>query len=288
MKKFPLHLITDKENYLSDKKKIVAMVSPTCKYCKKAAKRNEYYQKAQPYNSISIIMTGHRDHLQAFLDETRADNIPLIFMDSIPQFQKLNGRNGVPTIKWIEDSTVGQYLYLLLTKRKRNTGLAERIISAKPISSLHPLLYHISLVLYFRLPFVFKIRYKLYFPKVFLHFCLMKLKLERPIACVDLETTGISITKDRIVEIAIIKVMPDGERITKVMRTNPEMPIPAVTTAIHGIADADVADKPTFKEVGNEIKQFIDNCDLCGFNSTRFRFCATYRRILTCRVLILT
>lgn len=100
----------------------------------------------------------------------------------------------------------------------------------------------------------------------------MKLKLQRPIACVDLETTGISITKDRIVEIAIIKVMPDGERINKVMRINPEMPIPAVTTDIHGISDADVADKPTFKEVGNEIKQFLDNCDLCGFNSTRFDF----------------
>ncbi len=100
----------------------------------------------------------------------------------------------------------------------------------------------------------------------------MKLKLQRPIACVDLETTGISITKDRIVEIAIIKVLPDGERNTKVMRINPEMPIPPVTTEIHGISDADVADKPTFKEVGNEIKQFLDNCDLCGFNSTRFDF----------------
>jgi len=100
----------------------------------------------------------------------------------------------------------------------------------------------------------------------------MKLKLQRPIACVDLETTGLSITKDRIVEIAIVKVMPDGERIVKDMRLNPEMPIPAATTDIHGISDADVADKPTFKEMGNEIKQFIENCDLCGFNSTRFDF----------------
>ncbi len=100
----------------------------------------------------------------------------------------------------------------------------------------------------------------------------MKLKLQRPIACVDLETTGLSITKDRIVEIAIVKIMPDGERHIKDMRINPEMPIPQTTTDIHGISDADVADKPTFKEIGNEIKQFIENCDLCGFNSTRFDF----------------
>ncbi len=100
----------------------------------------------------------------------------------------------------------------------------------------------------------------------------MKLKLQRPIACCDLETTGISITKDRIVEIAIIKVMPDGDKQTKVMRINPEMAIPENATAIHGISDADVAQEPTFREVANEIKQFIEHCDLCGYNSTRFDF----------------
>jgi len=100
----------------------------------------------------------------------------------------------------------------------------------------------------------------------------MKLKLERPIACVDLETTGVSITKDKIVEMAIIKVMPDGERINKVMRINPEMPIHPSATEVHGISDADVADSPTFKDVANEVKQFIEGCDLCGFNSTRFDF----------------
>ncbi len=100
----------------------------------------------------------------------------------------------------------------------------------------------------------------------------MNLKLERPIACVDLETTGTSITQDRIIEIAIIKVMPDGERINKVLRVNPEMPIAPGATEVHGITDADVSDCPTFKELANEVKQFIENCDLCGFNSTRFDF----------------
>jgi len=100
----------------------------------------------------------------------------------------------------------------------------------------------------------------------------MNLKLERPIACIDLETTGISITKDRIVEIAIVKVHPDGTRETKVRRVNPLIPIPAEASEVHGILDKDVADEASFKEIGNEIKQFIENCDLCGYNSNRFDF----------------
>lgn len=100
----------------------------------------------------------------------------------------------------------------------------------------------------------------------------MNLKLNRPIACIDLETTGINITKDKVVEIAIIKVQPNGERENKVLRINPEMPIPAEATEVHGIKDEDVANLANFKKVANEIKQFIENCDLCGYNSNRFDF----------------
>jgi DNA polymerase III subunit epsilon len=96
------------------------------------------------------------------------------------------------------------------------------------------------------------------------------LQLKRPLAFFDLETTGITITTDRILEIAIIKIMPDGEQVKKAFRLNPGIAIPEQSTAIHGITDADVADKPSFKQVANEIKQFLDNCDLAGYNSNRF------------------
>jgi DNA polymerase-3 subunit epsilon len=98
----------------------------------------------------------------------------------------------------------------------------------------------------------------------------MNLNLKRPIACIDLETTGVSVTQDRIVEISIIKVYPDGKQDIKTRRINPEMPIPEGATAVHGISDADVANEPTFRELANGIKQFLDNCDLCGFNSNKF------------------
>ena len=100
----------------------------------------------------------------------------------------------------------------------------------------------------------------------------MNLKLTRPIACVDLETTGVSVTQDRIVEISIIKIHPDGKREVKTRRINPGMPIPIEASKIHGIYDADVANEPNFKELANSIKQFLENCDLCGFNSNKFDF----------------
>ena len=100
----------------------------------------------------------------------------------------------------------------------------------------------------------------------------MNLKLTRPIACVDLETTGVSVTQDRIVEISIIKIHPDGKREVKTRRINPGMPIPIEASKIHGIYDADVANEPSFKELANSIKQFLENCDLCGFNSNKFDF----------------
>ena len=96
------------------------------------------------------------------------------------------------------------------------------------------------------------------------------LNLTRPIAFIDLETTGVSLSSDRIVEIAIIKILADGSRQVKRKLINPEMPIPKETSDIHGITDDMVKDAPTFKQAGNEIKMFIDNCDLGGYNSNRF------------------
>jgi len=98
----------------------------------------------------------------------------------------------------------------------------------------------------------------------------MKLQLTRPLAFIDLETTGINIGVDRIVEIAIVKILPDGEQVVKRKLINPQMPIPAASSEIHGISDEMVKDAPTFKQVANEIKQFLENCDLGGYNSNRF------------------
>jgi len=98
----------------------------------------------------------------------------------------------------------------------------------------------------------------------------MNLNLTRPIAFFDLETTGIKVTTDRIVEICIIRVAPDGSSKIKTLRINPEMHIPAEVTAIHGIRDEDVKDAPKFSEVAHELVQFLDNCDLAGFNSNHF------------------
>ena len=96
------------------------------------------------------------------------------------------------------------------------------------------------------------------------------LQLNRPIAFFDLETTGVSLSTDRIVEIAIIKILPDGSRQVKRKLINPEMPIPKEATEIHGIDNKMVKDAPTFKQAANEIKMYIDNCDLGGYNSNRF------------------
>ncbi|MEC5142838.1 3'-5' exonuclease [Chitinophaga sp. 212800010-3] len=96
------------------------------------------------------------------------------------------------------------------------------------------------------------------------------LLLKRPLAVIDLETTGTNVATDRIIEIAIIKVFPDKTTQSKVKRINPGMPIPAGSTAIHGIKDEDIKDAPTFKQAAHELKQFLDNCDLAGYNSNRF------------------
>jgi DNA polymerase-3 subunit epsilon len=96
------------------------------------------------------------------------------------------------------------------------------------------------------------------------------LQLSKPLAIIDLETTGINLSSDRIVEIAIVRIMPDGSKSIKRKLLNPEMPISAVSVDIHGISNEMVKDAPTFKQAANEIKQFLDNCDLAGYNSNRF------------------
>ncbi len=98
----------------------------------------------------------------------------------------------------------------------------------------------------------------------------MALQLARPIAFFDLETTGVNLSTDRIIEVAIIKILPDGTRQVKRKLLNPGIPIPPETTAIHGITDEMVKDAPSFKQCGNELKQFIENCDMGGYNSNRF------------------
>jgi DNA polymerase-3 subunit epsilon len=96
------------------------------------------------------------------------------------------------------------------------------------------------------------------------------LQLIRPLVFLDLETTGVNLSTDRIVEIAMIRIQPDGSRQVKRKLLNPEMSIPTASSDIHGITDEMVKDAPTFKQAGNEIKQFLENCDLGGYNSNRF------------------
>ena len=98
----------------------------------------------------------------------------------------------------------------------------------------------------------------------------MQLKLTKPICFFDLETTGVTISKDRIVEISILKVHPDGKEDTYTKRINPTIPIPPEVTAVHGISNKDVADAPTFKEVAKDIYNLVKDSDLGGFNSNRF------------------
>lgn len=96
------------------------------------------------------------------------------------------------------------------------------------------------------------------------------LKLTKPLAFIDLETTGTNLGTDRIIEIAIIKILPDGTRSVKRKLINPEIPIPQASTDIHGITDAMVKDAPFFRQVAHELKQMLDHCDLAGYNSNRF------------------
>ncbi|GAA4379625.1 exonuclease domain-containing protein [Hymenobacter koreensis] len=96
------------------------------------------------------------------------------------------------------------------------------------------------------------------------------LRLSRPLAVFDLETTGTDTVTDRIVEISILKIFPDGTRETKTRRLNPGRPIPAGASAVHGIRDADVAGEPTFKQLAKGLYAYLSGCDLCTFNGKRF------------------
>lgn len=98
----------------------------------------------------------------------------------------------------------------------------------------------------------------------------MALNIKRPLAFFDLETTGISITQDRIVEISVIKLHPDGSEDVRTMLINPTIPIPEEPSSIHGIYDEDVLDAPTFKEVAKSWDDFLKGCDLAGYNLVKF------------------
>jgi len=98
----------------------------------------------------------------------------------------------------------------------------------------------------------------------------MELNLTRPICFFDLETTGTDVSRDRIVEISILKVWPNGNRESKTYLVNPTIPIPAASTSIHGISDERVAQAPTFKELAKQIHAMIKDSDLAGYNSDRF------------------
>ncbi|MDI3526853.1 MAG: polymerase subunit epsilon [Tenuifilum sp.] len=98
----------------------------------------------------------------------------------------------------------------------------------------------------------------------------MSLNIKNPLIVFDLETTGIDVAKDRIVEIATLKIFPNGDRESKVRLINPGIPIPPEATAVHGITDEDVKDAPTFKEIAKSLANYIEGCDFAGFNSNRF------------------
>ena len=98
----------------------------------------------------------------------------------------------------------------------------------------------------------------------------MKLNLKNPIVFFDLETTGVNITSDRIVEISYLKVFPNGNEVSRTMRINPEMHIPEQASEVHGIYDDDVKDCPTFKQVAKDVANDFEGADIAGFNSNRF------------------
>lgn len=98
----------------------------------------------------------------------------------------------------------------------------------------------------------------------------MKLNLQRPLVFLDIESTGLSVTADRIVELSMVKVMPDGTEDVRTQRFNPTIPISAEASAVNGIKDEDVADCPTFKEKAHDVMAFIEGCDLAGFNSNHY------------------
>ena len=112
----------------------------------------------------------------------------------------------------------------------------------------------------------------------------MSLILEKPIVFFDLETTGLQISTDRIVEISILKIFPNGNKESKTWLVNPTIPIPKETTEIHGITDEKVKNEPTFKDISKEIIELIDNCDLAGYNSNKFDIPLLAEEFLRCDI----
>ncbi|MFN2395146.1 MAG: exonuclease domain-containing protein [Bacteroidales bacterium] len=112
----------------------------------------------------------------------------------------------------------------------------------------------------------------------------MQLKLNRPIAFFDIESTGTNVVKDRIVEICFFKVMPDGTTETKLRRINPTIPIPPEVTAIHGITNADVENEPTFTQVAKSLNEWLKDCDLSGYNSNKFDVPMLIEEFLRCDI----
>ncbi len=96
------------------------------------------------------------------------------------------------------------------------------------------------------------------------------IKLDRPIVFLDLETTGLNTSRDRIVDITLLKTYPDGREESKTRLVNPEMPIPKEATKIHGITDEKVMNEPKFRQIAKGFREFLEDCDLCGFNIKRF------------------
>ena len=109
----------------------------------------------------------------------------------------------------------------------------------------------------------------------------MELKLRRPIVFFDIETTGLNILTDRIIELAYIKVYPNGTEEERVYRFNPEMPIPAKSTEIHHITDDDVREQPTFKQMARQMAEVFTGCDIAGFNSNQFDVPMLVQQLLT-------
>ena len=112
----------------------------------------------------------------------------------------------------------------------------------------------------------------------------MELNLKRPICFFDLETTGINITKDRIVEISILKIFPNRNKESKTWLVNPMIPIPPETTAVHGITNEKVKDAPTFKQISKKIFEMIKDSNLAGFNSDRFDIPLLAEEMLRCEI----
>jgi DNA polymerase III subunit epsilon len=98
----------------------------------------------------------------------------------------------------------------------------------------------------------------------------MEINLKKPLVFLDIEATGLSVGSDRIVEICLLKLNPDGSREVRTDRVNPGIPIPAIVSKIHGIYDADVATAPAFKDIAHSLLRFIDNSDFAGYNSNKF------------------